>query len=96
VLFKLLVRHLSSVQLLYRWGSSGAAAPVTKYSQEYKLPFTFVADCRPEVIAAMKANAQNLSDSGGSEREALMRQARAEKVPVRIVDVREYVTPARA
>jgi hypothetical protein len=92
---KLLRRHLPTVCLIYCWRSTGTDALVGRYVRERKLPFNLIGKRTPDVLAAMAAQAVIIFDGGAKESDALVRQASADRLAVRVVDVRRFVTPAR-
>ena len=91
---RLLARHLPAVRVVFVWRTPGADTLVSRYARERRLPFDFVAGRGPEELVKTGAGAVVVFDGGGKESDALMRETRARRLPVRVIDVRRFVTPA--
>jgi hypothetical protein len=92
---RLLARCSHTVRIVYVWRTSGADHLAGRYARERRLDIYFVADRTPEILYVVSANAAVVFDGGGKESEALVRATREQKVALRVVDVRAFLTPAK-
>jgi hypothetical protein len=86
---------MPAVRVVFDWRTSGADHLAGRFARERKLQFSFVANRDPGLIAKVSANAIVVFDGGRNESDALMQQARAAAIPLHVVNVRKFVTPAR-
>jgi hypothetical protein len=92
----LLRGRLPSVRIVYVWRTPGADDLAARYARERKLDMSFVADRSAEIIDKLSPDAVVVFDAGGKESAELVSAARQRKIPVRVVDVRRFVLPARS
>jgi hypothetical protein len=92
---RLLASHLPAVRLIFVWRTSGADSLAGRYARERKLAIDLAKSRGPEVLSKVSADALVVFSGGGTESEALMRQAKALGIPARRIEVRQYVTPAK-
>jgi hypothetical protein len=67
-----------------------------RYARERKLDISFVADRSPEILNKLSPEAVVVFDARGKESAELVSAARQRKTPVRVVDVRRFILPARS
>jgi hypothetical protein len=77
------------------WRTPGADHLAARYARERKLRLEFIANRSAEVIGKLSANILVVFDGGGKESAELVKRAHADGIPVQIVDVRDFVVPAR-
>jgi hypothetical protein len=92
----LLRGRLPAVRIVYVWRTPGADDLAARYARERKLDISFVADRSAEMLDKVSPDAVVVFDAGGNESAELLRVARERRIPVRVVDVRRYVLPARS
>jgi hypothetical protein len=90
----LLRGRLPTVRIV--WRTPGADDLAARYARERRLDISFVADRSAEVLDKVSPDAVVVFDAGGQESAELVRAARERKMPVRVVDVRRFVLPARS
>jgi hypothetical protein len=92
----LLRGRLPAVRIVFVWRTPGADDLAARYARGRKLEISFVADRSAEVLDKLSPDAVVVFDAGGKESAELVRAARQRKIPVRVVDVRRFVLPARS
>ena len=92
----LLRGRLPSVRIVYVWRTPGTDDLAARYARERRLDISFVADRSAEVLDKLSPDAVVVFDAGGKESAELVAAARQRKIPVRVVDVRRFILPARS
>jgi hypothetical protein len=92
----LLRGRLPSVRIVLVWRTPGTDDLAARYARERKLDISFVADRSAEVLNKVSPDAVVVFDAGGKELAELVSAARQRKIPVRVVDVRRFILPARS
>jgi hypothetical protein len=88
--------RLPSVRIVYVWRTPGADDLAARYARERKLDINLAADRSAEMLDKLSPDAVVVFDAGGKESAELVSAARERKMPVRVVDVRRFVLPARS
>jgi hypothetical protein len=84
------------VRIVFVWRTPGTDDLAARYARERKLDISFVADRSEEVLDKLSPDAVVVFDAGRKESAELVSTARARQIPVRVVDVRRFVLPARS
>jgi hypothetical protein len=92
----LLRGRLPAVRIVFVWRTPGTDDLAARYARERKLDISFVADRSAEVLDKLSPDAVVVFDAGGKESAELVAAARQRKIPVRVVDVRRFILPARS
>jgi hypothetical protein len=91
----LLRGRLPAVRVVFDWRTPGTDDLAARYARERKLDISFVASRSAEILDKVSPDAVVVFDAGGKELAELVGAARQRKIPVRVVDVRRLVLPAR-
>jgi hypothetical protein len=92
----LLRSRLPAVRIVFVWRTPGTDDLAARYARERKLDISFVADRSEEVLDKVSPDAVVVFNAGGKESAELLRAARERRIPVRVVDVRRFILPARS
>jgi hypothetical protein len=93
---RLLRGRLPAVRIVFVWRTPGTDDLAARYARERKLDINLAADRSVEVLDKLSPDAVVVFDAGGKESAELLRAAREREMPVRVVDVRRFVLPARS
>jgi hypothetical protein len=88
--------RLPAVRIVFVWRTPGADDLAARYARERKLDISFVADRSAEVLDKVSPDAVVVFDGGGKESAELVSATRQRSLPVRDVDVRRFILPARS
>jgi hypothetical protein len=92
----LLRGRLPAVRIVFVWRTPGTDDLAARYARERKLDIDLAADRSAELLDKLSPDAVVVFDAGGKESAELVRAARRRKMPVRVVDVRRFILPARS
>jgi hypothetical protein len=93
---RLLRGRLPAVRIVFVWRTPGADDLAARYARERRLEIDLAADRNAEMLDKLSPDAVVVFDAGGKESAELVSAARERKIPVRVVDVRRFVLPARS
>jgi hypothetical protein len=84
---------LPAVRIIFVWRRPGADGLAAGYAREREPGIGFAADRSEEILDNARSTAV-VFGAGGKESAELLRAAR--QIPLRVVDVRRFVQPARS